>query len=88
MTMYVDININGIYPVDKISISRIKGKEGEICTYHVLTETLSFFIEHDYNDGAHKLVELVCAEIYKRTKRKSNQEPEYSYGDYLDQGGH
>ena len=39
--------------VDKISISRIKGKEGEICTYHVLTETLSFFIEHDYNDGAH-----------------------------------
>ncbi len=73
MTLNVEININKIYPIDKISITRIKGEEGEICTYHVKSNNLSFDIEHNYNDGAYKLVELVCDEIYKKEKLNSKE---------------
>lgn len=67
MTLYVSLNINGKYPIDTISITRIKGDDGEICTYAVHGNGLDFEVEHDYDDGAYKLVSIVTEEIFHRS---------------------
>jgi hypothetical protein len=66
MTLYVSLNINGKYPIDTVSITRIKGHEGERCVYKVHGCGMDFEIDHNYDDGAYKLTALVMEELYKR----------------------
>lgn len=51
------LDVNG-RTIDQLEIVRIKGNVGEMCTYRCQYEDKTWTVQHHYDDGAWKLIEL------------------------------